>query len=157
MKREGIRTLFIHSYLRALSCLLDHFCFVWKYALWWVLKVFLKNAFVLGKLCNDSCLYKNVYKVLVLKIVQRDNCFLKVFWKGVFFVMVLVSIRTRTKCYFENSSKGCLWNMFLKVILKRCLYNGSHFYKNAYKVLSFENVSKWKCWHIKFCCEQASN
>ena len=29
----------------------------------------------LGELCNDSRLYKNVYKVLVLKIVQRDVCF----------------------------------------------------------------------------------
>ena len=31
------------------------------------------------KLCNDSRLYKNVYKVLVLKIVQRDVCFLRCF------------------------------------------------------------------------------
>ena len=33
MKREGVSTLFIHSYIWALSCLLDHFlclkiCFV---------------------------------------------------------------------------------------------------------------------------------
>ena len=49
--------------------------------------------------------------------------------------MVLVSIRTRTECCFENSSKVCLWNVFLKVILKMCLLcNGSRFYKNAYKV-----------------------
>ena len=56
------------------------------------------------------------------------------FEKGVF-VMVLVSIRTRIKCYFENSSKRCLWNEFLKLILKRYLCNDSRFYKNAYKVL----------------------
>ena len=31
--------------------------------------------------------------------------------------------------------------MFLKVILKRCLCDDSRLYKNAYKVLSFENVS----------------
>ena len=36
--------------------------------------------------------------------------------------MVLVSIRTRTKCCFENSSKRCLWNVFLKVILKSVFF-----------------------------------
>ena len=63
------------------------------------------------------------------------------------FVMVLVSIRTRTKCSFENSLKRCLWNVFLKVILKRCLCNGSRFYKNVYKefcLLKFFSI--WKCW-----------
>ena len=61
------------------------------------------------------------------------------------FVMVLVSIRTHTKCCFENSSKMCLWNVFLKVILKRCLLcSGSHFYKNAYKVLVFGKCFKMK-------------
>ena len=39
--------------------------------------------------------------------------------------------------------------MFLKVILKRCLCNGSHLFKNAYKVLSFENVFKMKVWVYK--------
>ena len=65
MKREGVSTLFIHSYLWDISCLLDHF----ENALF-------KNVFVvgfesifekrlcLGKLCNDSRLYKNEYKVL---------------------------------------------------------------------------------------------
>ena len=51
------------------------------------------------RLCNDSRFYKNAYKVLVLKIVQRGvcgMCFWKWFWK-VSFVMVLVFIRTCTK------------------------------------------------------------
>ena len=65
MKREGVSTLFIHSYLWALSCLLAHFwnCFV--------LNVFVVNfesffekRLRLGKLCNDSRFGKNVYKVL---------------------------------------------------------------------------------------------
>ena len=42
MKREGVSTLFIHSYLWALNFFLDHL----KMCLWWVLKVFLKSAFV---------------------------------------------------------------------------------------------------------------
>ena len=52
MKRKGVSTLFIHSYLRALSCLLDHLlclkmCFVVFF------KVFLKRRLRLGELCND--------------------------------------------------------------------------------------------------------
>ena len=74
------------------------------------------------------------------------------------FVMVLVSIRTRTKCCVENSSKKCLWNVFLKVILKRCLCNGSRFYKNAYKVFVFQKMFQNESVGVKiFCCEQASN
>ena len=38
------------------------------------------------------------------------------------FVMVLVSIRTRTKCFFENNSKRCLWSVFLKLILKKVFF-----------------------------------
>ena len=96
MKREGIRTLFICSYLRALSCLLDHLLLFECMLVVWVLKVF-----------------ENV------------------------FVMVLISIRMHTKCCLKNSSKKCLGNVFLKVILKRCLCNGLCFYKNAYKVFIF--------------------
>ena len=57
--------------------------------------------------------------------------------------MTLVSIRMHTKCLFRKS---------FKVVFMRCVFesdfekgflcNGSRFYKNAYKVLSFENVSK---------------
>ena len=54
------------------------------------------------------------------------------------FVMILVSIRMHTKFYFENSSKRCLWDVFLKVILKKgFLCNGSRLYNNAYKVFVF--------------------
>ena len=110
MKREGISTLFICSYLRALSCLL---LFENVLVVGVSLKVFWK------RICNDSRLYKNAYKVLVLKLVQRgvcDMCFWKWFWKCVFFVMVLVFIRTHTKCLsFENVSKWkcSVYEMFL--------------------------------------------
>ena len=55
MKREGVSTIFIHSYLWALSCLLDHL----KNALFEnVFMVGFENIFEkrlrLGKLCNDS-------------------------------------------------------------------------------------------------------
>ena len=43
------------------------------------------------------------------------------------------------------------------VFEKVFLCNDSHLYKNAYKVFSFENVSKWKCECIKcFCYEQVT-
>ena len=35
-------------------------------------------------LCNNSRLYKNAYKVLVLKIVQRDVCYGRCFLKVIF-------------------------------------------------------------------------
>ena len=60
-------------------------------------------------LCNGSHFYKHAYKVLVLKNSSKRcswNVFLKVILKRVFFVMALVSIRTRTKCLsFENVSR----------------------------------------------------
>ena len=44
MKREGVSTLFIRSYLRALSCLLDHFL-LFESVLYGVgLKIFLKMS-----------------------------------------------------------------------------------------------------------------
>ena len=63
MKREGVSTLFIHSYLWSLSCLLDHLlclklCFVV------VFESILKRRLRLGELCNDSRFGENVYKVL---------------------------------------------------------------------------------------------
>ena len=64
MKRKGISTLFIHSYLWALICLLDHLLLFESMLCGGSLKVFLKMRLRLGKLCNDSCHYKNVYKVL---------------------------------------------------------------------------------------------
>ena len=36
--------------------------------------------------------------------------------------MVLVSIRTRTKCYFENSSKRCLWNVFFESDFEKSVF-----------------------------------
>ena len=63
MKREGVRTLFIHSYIWALSCLLDH-CFCLKVCFLVGFESIFEKRLYLGKLCNDSRLYKNVYKVL---------------------------------------------------------------------------------------------
>ena len=59
MKREGISTFFICSYLRALSYLLDHLLLFENVLVVWVLKVILKRC-----LCNGSRFYKNAYKVL---------------------------------------------------------------------------------------------
>ena len=69
----------------------------------------------LGELCNDSRLYKNVYKVLT----------------------------------FENISRKCLWNVFLKVIFEKCLCNGSRLYKNAYKELCLLKMFQMKVWVYK--------
>ena len=56
--------------------------------------------------------------------------------------MVLVSIRMRTKCCFENSSKRCLWSVFLKVILKSVFFVMALVsIRTRTKCLSFENVS----------------
>ena len=63
MKKEGVSTLFIHSYLWALSCLLDH-CFYLKMCFVVVFESIFEKRLRLGKLCNDSRLYKNAYKVL---------------------------------------------------------------------------------------------
>ena len=89
----------------------------------WVSTLFIRNY-----LRDLSCLLDHLLFVWM--------CLWCGFWKYFenVFVMALVSIRTRTKCCFENISKRCLWNVFLKVILKRCLCNGSHFYNNACKV-----------------------
>ena len=54
MKREGVSTLFIRSYLRALSCLLDHLLLFENVLVVWVLKVFLKMRLGVGKLFNGS-------------------------------------------------------------------------------------------------------
>ena len=77
MKREGVSTLFICSYLRALSFLLDHLVLFENMLCDVGLKIFWKH------LCNDSRFYKNAYKVLVLKIVQRGVCLWKMILKGI--------------------------------------------------------------------------
>ena len=79
MKREGVSTFFIRSYLWDFSCLLDHLLLFEKCACGVGFECILKAC-----LCNDSRI-----------------------------------IRTHTKCCLENSSKKCLCNVFLKVILKR--------------------------------------
>ena len=60
MKREGVSTLFICSYLRALNRLAHFanllFCVCFK--------IFLECQ-CKAKLCNDSCIGKSVYKVFV--------------------------------------------------------------------------------------------
>ena len=79
MKREGISTLFIRSYLRALSFLLDHLLLFENVLVVWFLKIFGK------RLCNGSLFYKNAYKMFVWKIVQKcvcEMCFLKYFENG---------------------------------------------------------------------------
>ena len=80
MKRECISTLFISSYLWALSCLITlkmlYLKCVW---VWCKFEIFWKRL-CLGKLCNDSRLYKNVYKVLVLKNSSMRCLF---FWRCV--------------------------------------------------------------------------
>ena len=59
MKREGISTLFIRSYLWALSCFLYHLLLFEDVLVVCFLKVILKRC-----LCNGSRFYKNAYKVL---------------------------------------------------------------------------------------------
>ena len=49
-----------------------------------ILKIFCK-CLCFGKLCNDSRLYKNIYKVLVLKIF--------VVWKGFEKIFVFESVK----------------------------------------------------------------
>ena len=61
MKREGVSTLFIHSYLWALSCLLYHLLCLKVYFVV-VFKSIFEKRLRLGKHCNHSRLYKNVYK-----------------------------------------------------------------------------------------------
>ena len=54
MKREGISTLFIHGFPRALGCLLDHLLFLFENVFCVVFESILKRRHRLGKLCNDS-------------------------------------------------------------------------------------------------------
>ena len=74
MKRECISTLFIHGFPWLLSYMLDH-SLLFENVLCVVFESILKML-----LCNDPRLYKNVYKVLVLKIVQRDVLVYKMFF-----------------------------------------------------------------------------
>ena len=61
MKREGINTLFIHTYLWALSCLLDHFV-LFENVLCVVFESILKRRHRLGKLYNGSRLIRTYTK-----------------------------------------------------------------------------------------------
>ena len=74
MKREGISTLFIRSYLRALNFLitLKMLCVLCKFE-----NILKTPSF--RKLCNDSRIVENVYKVLVLKIFFEKGVFGKMF------------------------------------------------------------------------------
>ena len=111
MKREGVSTLFICSYLWALSYLLDHLLLFENVLVVWVSKVFWKRAFVMVlvsiRTCTKCCFENSSKRCLW-------NVFLKVILKRIFFVMALISIRTRIKCCFENSSKRCFWNVFFE-------------------------------------------
>ena len=62
MKREGVITLYICIYLQALSCYLTLKCFVNVFVV--CFGSIFEKFICLGKLCNDSRLYKNAYKVL---------------------------------------------------------------------------------------------
>ena len=59
-----------------------------------------------------------------------------------FFVMVLVSIRTRTKFCFEKKNwfKDVFVDCASENVLKRCFCNGSRLYKNVYKTLCLLKV-----------------
>ena len=91
MKREGVSTIFIRSYLQALSYLLDHFekMLCLKYVSSGFLKVFWKRL-CFDKLYNDSRLYNNVYKVLS-------------FWKYFIFGKCFESVLKVYVIVFENS------------------------------------------------------
>ena len=65
MKREGVSTLFIHSYIWDLSLLLDHLLLFENVLVMSFESIFEKRLH-LGKLCNYSRLYKNAYKVFDL-------------------------------------------------------------------------------------------
>ena len=54
--------------------------------------------------------------------------------------MVLVSIRTPTKCLFRKIVQKCV--CVFESILKMELRNGSRFYKNAYKVFVSKIVQR---------------
>ena len=71
MKRECVSTLFIHSYLWALSCLLDHLlclkmCFVG------VFESIFEKRICLGKLCNGSRLIRTYTKCWTF---ENISCF----------------------------------------------------------------------------------
>ena len=99
MKRKGVSTLFIRSYLRALSYSLDHLLLLWQCACGVGFEIILKNLFVMvlvsirtrTKFCFEKW-FKEVFVNHVLKSVLKRG-----------FAMVLVSIRTYTKrfCLFE--------------------------------------------------------
>ena len=74
MKRGGIITLFIRSYLQALSYLLDHLLLFEC-----VLVVVIFESILKMELRNGSRLYKNAYKVFVSKMFPK-----KVFVRCVF-------------------------------------------------------------------------
>ena len=59
------------------------------------------------------------------------------------FVMVLVSVRTRTKFCFEKWFKDVFVNRVLESVFEKMFCNGSRLYKNVYKMFClFENVLK---------------
>ena len=69
MKREGVSTLFIHSYLWDLNYLLDHLLLFEC-----VLVVVIFESILKMELCNGSRFHENAYNVFVSKIVQRGVC-----------------------------------------------------------------------------------
>ena len=71
MKREGVSTLFICSYLWALSFQLTLKCFIKCVCV--CFESIFEKCLLLGELCNDSRLYKNVYKVLTFENISFES------------------------------------------------------------------------------------
>ena len=71
MKREDVSTLFICSYLQALSCQRTLKCFVKCVCV--CFESFFEKCLRLGEICNDSRLYKNVYKVLTFENISFES------------------------------------------------------------------------------------
>ena len=129
MKREGISTLFIHGFPWALSYSFRSLAFVLTVCLCCGLwKCFEKP------LCNGSRFYKNAYKVLFRKMVQRCVCGLCL--ESVLkrcFAMVLVSIRMYTKCWL------------LKLFHERCLFLERCFVSVSVELVLFVSKRATRC------------
>ena len=107
MKRGGISILFIHSYLRVLSCLLDHFlclkmCFVM------VFENILKRRLCLGKLCNGSRLIRTYTKFCTF---ENISCFESVWC--VFARMFILKVSKQLGTFLPTQKVFLLISLFL--------------------------------------------
>ena len=113
MEREGVSTLSICSYLRALSFLLDHLLLFESVLCDVGLKIFWKC------LCNDSCFYKNAYKVFGFEKSLKKCLFMEDFFESDF-----EKCLCNDSCLYKNAYKElCLLKMFqLKVLVWKCFF-----------------------------------